>query len=76
LSRGTPVARLIVVRPRVEFKAIEGDALDADPDFRQCGSDLAIEAIAVHPEVGGGVAEAQEAGNHGGRAQMRIRPTS
>jgi hypothetical protein len=69
LGRGTPVARLIVIRPRVEFKAIEGDALHADPDLGQRRTDLAIEAIAVHPEVAGGVAESDEAGEHGGRPE-------
>jgi hypothetical protein len=69
LGRGTPVARLIVVCPRVEFKAIEGDALHAYPDLRQRRTDLAIEAIAVHTKVGRGFAKANEAGEHGGVAQ-------
>ncbi len=58
----------ILLRPRIQFKAIEGDALDADADLGQPRADVAIEAIAVHSEVAGRVAEAEEAGEHGGRA--------
>jgi hypothetical protein len=45
------VAALIVVRPTVEVKAVEGDSLRADRYHRELGPHLAIEAIAVHAEI-------------------------
>ena len=57
-----PVAALIVVRPCIEVNAIEGDSLDADAESKDAGAYFAVEAILVHPEVGGGVAQADEAG--------------
>jgi len=60
------VAPTIVVGPGVEFKPIEGDALAADGDHGDVGSDLAVEAIAVHAEVLRGIAQAQYAGGDEG----------
>jgi hypothetical protein len=56
-----PVATLIVVRPRIEVKAIKGDSLDADWNGRKMRADVAIEAIFVHAEVGRGIAQSDEA---------------
>jgi len=42
--------------------AIEGDATIADRNFDEGGSDLAIEAIAVHPKVAWRVSVPQESG--------------
>ena len=56
-----PVAALIVVRPCVEVKAIEGDSPRADGDRREEGADFAVEAVFVHAEIGRGVAQADEA---------------
>jgi hypothetical protein len=65
VSRGTPVARHIVVDPGIEFKAVEGDALAADGDFREGGADLGVEAVAIHAEVAGRVPEAEQPGQAG-----------
>ena len=56
-----PVATLIVVRPRIEVKAIKGDSLDADWNGRKMRADVAIEAIFVHAEVGRAIAQSDEA---------------
>jgi hypothetical protein len=55
-----PVAALILIRPRVEVKAIEGDSLGADGDGRQARAHVAIETIFVHAQVGGRVAQSDE----------------
>jgi len=47
-----------VVHPGIHFKAVEGDTLSADTEFGQGGAHLPVEAVAVHAQVGGGVAEA------------------
>jgi len=56
------VRALMVVGPGVEVKAIEGDAAIADRDFGEERADLGIEPVAVHAEVGRGVAVADQAG--------------
>jgi hypothetical protein len=56
-----PVAALIVIRPCVEVKAIEGDSLRADRDHGEERADFAVEAVFVHAEIGRGVAQADEA---------------
>ena len=56
-----PVAALIVVRPGIEVKTVEGDALDADGDHGKERPDLAIKTILVHSEIGRGVAQADKA---------------
>lgn len=63
---GTPVAGLILIRPRVEFKPIEGDALDADPDLGDAAADLGVEAVSIHTQVVGRIPEADEPREHGG----------
>jgi hypothetical protein len=55
-----PVAALIVIRPCVEVKAIEGHSLRADRDRGEKGADFAVEAVFVHAEIGRGVAQAYE----------------
>jgi len=62
LSRGTPVAGLIVLGSGFHFKAVEGAPLAADLDLREEGSDLAVEPVLVHAKEVGCVAEADEAG--------------
>jgi hypothetical protein len=57
---GTPVAPFIFVGPGVQFKPVEGDALNANGDLGQEGADLGVEAIAVHAEVARRVAETEE----------------
>jgi hypothetical protein len=57
-----PVAALIVVGPGVEVKAVKSDSLGADGNHRQERPNLAIEAILVHSEVCGGVAQADKTG--------------
>ena len=56
-----PVAALIVVRPCIEVNAIEGDSLDADAESEDAGAYFAVEAVLVHAEVGGCVAQSYEA---------------
>lgn len=51
----------MLLHPSVEFKAVERDALGADRDLGEVRPDLGVEAVAVHAEVAGGVAEAQQA---------------
>ena len=51
-----PVAALIVVRPRIEVNAVEGDSLDADAKGEDARAHFPVEAVFVHSEVGGGVA--------------------
>jgi hypothetical protein len=58
---GTPVAVLIVIRPGIEVKAIEGDALFPDGDFNEAGAHLGIEPIAVHAEIGRRISKPYEA---------------
>jgi hypothetical protein len=68
-----PVAALIVVGPGIEVKAVESDALRTDGDHGQERTNLAIEAVLVHSEVRGGVAQAnkprQKRRNVGGTAR-------
>ena len=65
-----PVAALIVVRPCIEVNAVEGDSLDADAEREDAGAHFAVEAVFVHAEVGGCVAQSDEAG---WRRGMRLR---
>lgn len=58
-----PVATLIVVGPGIEVKAIERDSLGSNPDRRQAGTNVAIEAVLVHAEIPRRVPEAQKAGH-------------
>jgi hypothetical protein len=44
-----PVAALILVCPAIEVKAIEGHSLHADGKVRECGANLPIETVLVHP---------------------------
>ena len=46
-----------MIRPVVESKAIEGDALSADWDLRQLRADLSVESITVHAEIRGRVSQ-------------------
>jgi hypothetical protein len=61
-----PVAALIVVRPRIEVNAVEGDSLDADAKRGDAWAHFPVEAVLVHAEIGGGVAHADEAGRRRG----------
>ena len=56
-----PVAALIVVRPCIEVNAIEGDSLNADAEGKDARAHFAVEAVLVHAEIGGGVAQSDEA---------------
>ena len=61
-----PVAALIVVRPCIEVNAIEGDSLDTDAESEDAGAHFAVETVLVHAEVGGCVAQTDEAWWRGG----------
>jgi hypothetical protein len=69
-----PVAALIVVGPGVEVKAVKGDALRADGDHGKQRTNLAIEAILVHSEVGGRVAQADKTRQKGRYVGGTARP--
>ena len=62
---GTPVALLILLDPGVQFKAIKGDALGTDRDFREFRSYLGVKPVAVHAEIERRVAKADEAREQG-----------
>jgi len=51
-----------VVRPGVQFKAIEGDPLSADRDYREEWPHLGVEAIGVHAQIARRIAQPIEAG--------------
>ena len=55
-----PVAALIVVGPGIKVKPVEGDPLCADWDCGEEWTNVAIEAIFVHAEIGWCVAQADE----------------
>jgi hypothetical protein len=55
-----PVAALIVVGPGIEVKPVEGDSLRADWNCGEERTNVAIEAILVHAEIGWCVAQADE----------------
>jgi len=42
----------MLIGPRIEVKAVEGDPLGADRDLREAGAHLGAEPVAVHAEVG------------------------
>ena len=45
-----------MVHPGVQIKAIEGNALFADPDFNEIRTNFSIKAVPVHPEIVGSIA--------------------
>jgi hypothetical protein len=51
-----------LIRPCVQFKSVERDALRADGDLRDAASDLGIEAVSVHAQVVRRIPEADESG--------------
>jgi hypothetical protein len=55
-----PVAALIVVGPGVEVKAVKSDPLRADWNHGKERTNLTIEAILVHSEIGRRVAQADK----------------
>ena len=59
LSRGTPVAVPIVIRPGIQVNAIEGDTLRTDRNHAELRPHLAIEAVLIHAEVRRRVAQAR-----------------
>jgi hypothetical protein len=64
-----PVAALIVVRPCIEVNAIEGDSLNANAQAEDARPHFAVKAVLVHAEIGGGVAQTDEAW----RRRLRLR---
>ena len=61
MSHRDTVAALIFLGGGFHFKAIEGAALGANPNLRQARTNFAIEAILVHAEEAGRVAQTDEA---------------
>ena len=56
-----PVATLILIRPGIEVKPVEGDALGANRDHLDERANLSVEAVFVHAKVHRGVAKPEEA---------------
>ena len=56
-----PVAALIVVGPGIEVKTVESDSLRTNGDYGEARTNVAIEAIFIHAEIRGGVAQSDEA---------------
>ncbi len=57
----------MVVDPGIQFKTVEGDSLPTDRDFSEVRADFGVEAVAVHAEVAGGIAKAEEPRGNGCR---------
>jgi hypothetical protein len=55
-----PVAALTFIGARIEVKPVEGDPLSADGDHGKKRTNVAIEAVFVHAEIGRGVSEPDE----------------
>ena len=51
-----------MVHPGIHFKAVEGDTLPANSEFGQGRAHFPVEAVAVHAQVGRGVAKSDQAG--------------
>ena len=51
-----------MVHPGIHFKAVEGDSLPADSEFGQGGPHFLVKAVAVHAQVGRGIAKSDQAG--------------
>jgi hypothetical protein len=64
MSHRDTVAALIFLGGGFHFKAIEGAALDANPNLRQTRTNLAIEAILVHAEETRRIAQTDKARGH------------
>jgi hypothetical protein len=67
-----PVAALIVVRPCIEVNAVEGDSLNANAQGEHTRPHFAVEAVLVHAEIGGGVAQSDEAWRRGVRLRCVV----
>jgi hypothetical protein len=51
-----------LIHPGIHFKAVEGDTLPSDTELSQGRADIPVKAVAVHAQVGRGVAEADQSG--------------
>jgi hypothetical protein len=60
-----PVASEIILRPRIEFKPIEGDTLRADGHEFKPRTHLAVETVLVHAEIARRIAQANEPRDEG-----------
>jgi ribosomal protein S18 acetylase RimI-like enzyme len=58
----TPVARLILVEPGFQFKAVESDPLCAKPNLGDVRAYLRVESVPIHAEITGRVLEPHNAG--------------
>ena len=62
-----------MVDPSIQFKTVERHALSTNRDFGDVRPDFDAEAVSVHAEVSGGVAEAQKPrGNGCGRCRFLV----
>jgi hypothetical protein len=62
----------MLVGPRIEVKAIEGDALDSDRNDGHTRAHLAVEAVLVHAEIPRRFPESYESGRN--RRTLLARP--
>jgi hypothetical protein len=67
-----PVAALIVVRPCIEVNAVEGDSLNADAQGEDARPHFAVEAVLVHAEIGGRIAQSDNAWRRAVRLQCVV----
>jgi hypothetical protein len=70
LSRGTPVAALIVIRPGIQINPIERDAAIANRNLCEDLPHFAIESTRIHAEIDRRVAQSNEAWKN----ELRARP--
>lgn len=59
----------VVIHPGVDFVPIKGDASRANRHLGELGPHLLIEAVAIHAQIVGGIALANQAGEDHGIAQ-------
>src|SRR6266403_5178587 len=60
LRGGTAVAATVFLRPGIEFKSVERNPPIADWNHAHIRPHQLVEGVLVHPEIGGGEAQAQE----------------
>ena len=50
----------MVVRPRLQFKSIKGDALGADGDCREIRTYVVVKSVPIHSEIPGRILQPDE----------------
>jgi hypothetical protein len=60
MSRGTPVASLMVLGPCIEVKSVKGDPLSSDRDYSYVRAHIQVKAVFVHAEIIGSIPQSDE----------------